>query len=234
MADKTRASECVVCGAPIEQKQFGRPRSKCSKRCRDLIYFDKQKRDRRSANPELYTIRGCINCGDSFYAAGIRQKFCSHKCRVTFAADLKRRSGIDRSAVFFSYCPDCHILMVLRAHGGINSKPCKDCRRRRNSLINARKIHVRRAAGQLTLSVFDLADRDGSFCNICKKKINMDLPGSHKWGPTIDHLLPVSMGGSNEPGNLALAHRQCNTVRGNRGAVQLLLEDYRAGSAAEA
>lgn len=228
MADKTRASECVVCGAPIEQKQFGRPRSHCSRKCRELLYAAKLKQERIYKNP--FVIRGCLACGNSFRTNTIYKKFCTVECR----SDFHRRSGPDRSAIFFSNCPDCQCLMVLKNHGGINRKPCKDCRRRRNSLINARKNNMRKAAGQLTVSVFDLAARDGSSCNICRKKINLDLPGSHKWGPTIDHLLPVSMGGSNEPANLALAHRQCNTIRNNRGAVQLLMEDYRAGSAAEA
>jgi hypothetical protein len=33
---------------------------------------------------------------------------------------------------------------------------------------------------------------------------------------TIDHILPQSAGGSDDPGNLALACRNCNERRGNR------------------
>ncbi|MEL7043064.1 MAG: HNH endonuclease [Pseudomonadota bacterium] len=33
---------------------------------------------------------------------------------------------------------------------------------------------------------------------------------------TIDHILPVSKGGTDDPGNLQLAHAQCNKVKGNR------------------
>jgi 5-methylcytosine-specific restriction endonuclease McrA len=43
-------------------------------------------------------------------------------------------------------------------------------------------------------------------------------------GLTIDHLLPVSRGGTNDVSNLDVAHRRCNIARGNRGYFQLGLE----------
>lgn len=85
----------------------------------------------------------------------------------------------------------------------------------------------------MSISVYDLAARDGARCNLCQGRIDMTLAGSDNMGPTIDHLLPVSMGGTNDSNNLALAHRRCNTRRKNRGAAQMLLEVIYAGSAAE-
>jgi 5-methylcytosine-specific restriction endonuclease McrA len=73
------------------------------------------------------------------------------------------------------------------------------------------------------MSVDDLAARDGSRCNICGRKIDMRLSGRAKWGPTIDHLVPVIAGGTNHPSNLALAHRHCNMSRHASGPAQLLL-----------
>jgi 5-methylcytosine-specific restriction endonuclease McrA len=93
----------------------------------------------------------------------------------------------------------------------------------RNKAINARKNHARRTVGPPALSVHQIAERDGNRCHICSRKVNMTWSGMAKWGPTIEHILPVSQGGTNEPGNLALAHRHCNTARGNRGHSQLLL-----------
>lgn len=42
-------------------------------------------------------------------------------------------------------------------------------------------------------------------------------------GATVDHLIPLSAGGTDDLGNVALAHRQCNTRRSNTGAAQLRL-----------
>jgi 5-methylcytosine-specific restriction endonuclease McrA len=51
----------------------------------------------------------------------------------------------------------------------------------------------------------------------------MELTSPHPRSPTVDHLIPVSEGGTDAPENLRLAHRTCNTKRGTRGTVQLLL-----------
>ncbi len=93
----------------------------------------------------------------------------------------------------------------------------------RNKAINARKNQARRTAGPKVLSVSEIAARDGSRCNLCGKRVDLTLSGMAKWGPTIDHLIPVSHGGTNDADNLALAHRHCNVSRKNRGHAQLLL-----------
>lgn len=35
-----------------------------------------------------------------------------------------------------------------------------------------------------------------------------------KWRPSFDHILPRQAGGSDAPGNLQLAHMQCNLKKG--------------------
>ncbi len=48
--------------------------------------------------------------------------------------------------------------------------------------------------------------RDDGICHLCGQ------PGA----TTADHLVPYSHGGTDELGNLAAAHVDCNRVRGNR------------------
>lgn len=51
-----------------------------------------------------------------------------------------------------------------------------------------------------------LVQRDGPNCGICGKEVE-------KGQESIDHIIPVNMGGSNEPNNVRLAHRSCNNRR---------------------
>lgn len=37
----------------------------------------------------------------------------------------------------------------------------------------------------------------------------------HLGADTLDHVVPVSKGGTNDPDNLRPAHRACNSARGN-------------------
>jgi 5-methylcytosine-specific restriction endonuclease McrA len=74
--------------------------------------------------------------------------------------------------------------------------------------------------------------RDGDKCWLCKNLI-LFWPDCHPQlgSVTVDHLLPVSKGGTNDDYNLRLAHYKCNTVRSDSidpeqigKAIQALLE----------
>jgi 5-methylcytosine-specific restriction enzyme A len=54
-----------------------------------------------------------------------------------------------------------------------------------------------------------LWERDGGVCHICREPVNaLSLA-------TRDHIVPLSAGGCTCSGNIALAHRGCNTRRGS-------------------
>jgi 5-methylcytosine-specific restriction endonuclease McrA len=44
-----------------------------------------------------------------------------------------------------------------------------------------------------------------------------------KWSPTIDHVIPVSQGGTDDLANLKLAHMICNAKKGKFGGNEQLL-----------
>lgn len=69
-----------------------------------------------------------------------------------------------------------------------------------------------------------LRERDGDRCGICRQAIRFDLPAGPRGddrGPSIDHMLPRSRGGSDDLANLRLTHWGCNRKRqtGARGEV---------------
>ncbi|WP_406398793.1 HNH endonuclease [Streptomyces uncialis] len=58
-------------------------------------------------------------------------------------------------------------------------------------------------------------------CWWCGAAIDYTLTGRdgqrHPWAFTLDHLIPLSRGGSLlDPANARSAHRRCNSARGNR------------------
>lgn len=59
-----------------------------------------------------------------------------------------------------------------------------------------------------------ILNRDGNKCWICNEELGEIVP-NHDLAPSIDHIIPQSKGGSNEIENLKLAHRKCNSERGN-------------------
>jgi 5-methylcytosine-specific restriction endonuclease McrA len=58
---------------------------------------------------------------------------------------------------------------------------------------------------------------DSQFCcHLCGEPVDMALPRSHRMGATVDHVLPISLGGLDCATNVKLAHKSCNSRRGNR------------------
>lgn len=54
-------------------------------------------------------------------------------------------------------------------------------------------------------------------CWLCGHSINPSLDARHPLSFTLDHLVPLSRGGSLlDPANARSAHRRCNSRRGNR------------------
>ena len=54
-------------------------------------------------------------------------------------------------------------------------------------------------------------------CARCGGYINPNLDPRSPWSFTLDHIVPLSRGGSLlDPANARSAHRRCNSARGNR------------------
>lgn len=70
-----------------------------------------------------------------------------------------------------------------------------------------RRRYERRQRTQAWI-VSQLIRRDGAMCGCCKEAI------ADRRDMTVDHIVPVSRGGSDKLENLRLAHAFCNQERG--------------------
>lgn len=61
----------------------------------------------------------------------------------------------------------------------------------------------------------DVFERDNWTCHLCGDAIDPRLRGDNWWRATLDHLLPLSKGGSHTLDNVASAHWRCNMDRGD-------------------
>lgn len=57
--------------------------------------------------------------------------------------------------------------------------------------------------------------RECRVCAICGEPIDPDLRAPHPRSFTVDHIVPLSLGGAvADPANMRAAHRRCNMKRG--------------------
>lgn len=86
--------------------------------------------------------------------------------------------------------------------------------------------HWRRRASRYGCSEFDdaitlkaLVKRDNGICKICGKPTNeSDITNGHigRLYPTLDHIIPLSKGGTHTWDNVQLAHMSCNAGKRDR------------------
>lgn len=74
-----------------------------------------------------------------------------------------------------------------------------------------RRIRLRRAALRLLIKA------QGRCCAICGRMFSPNLHETElHWQPSIDHVIPLGMGGPDRLGNFLAAHRFCNGQKGDR------------------
>lgn len=87
--------------------------------------------------------------------------------------------------------------------------------------------HVRRARQRKAyvspVRRSEIYKRDNYRCQLCGKKLKMNAEVPHPNAPTLDHIIPLSKGGTHEPTNVHAAHFLCNATKGNRGQGEQLI-----------
>lgn len=197
--------ECAYCG-----KEFtGRRRKYCSKECNDEAY-----KARMRANYKWISVRHthCDMCGKELPPRRIR--FCSVECGHRWH-NIKNGWVLDHGELTKTCCVCGKEFKTWKTRKDTCSEKC--------SRIMKNQKHDFRRDAKSGIELRKLAERDGQICHLCGEPVQWDdfeQKGDYKvFGnkyPSIDHVLPISLGGQHSWDNVRLAHRQCNSMKGNR------------------
>ena len=167
--------------------------------------------------------RACMYCGDLFVPRSARSAYCQPQHGWLHRARMRPKSEdwlAGRRPERIVACLDCGEGVVTRG----STVCCEGCRAERKRATNRRKNVKRRGAKVgISYTLREIGDRDGWKCHLCRRAVDRTLPGTHRRGPTVDHLVPIAAGGEDRPANVALAHRSCNVARRDKGTAQLRL-----------
>jgi hypothetical protein len=90
---------------------------------------------------------------------------------------------------------------------------------RSRQLAKSRARHLRHAQTWDGITDEEILDRDGWRCQIpgCRRRpIRKDLKSPHLRSKSVDHIIPLSLGGDDTAVNKRAAHLGCNMARSNR------------------
>ena len=141
--------------------------------------------------------------------------------RAIKQADLISRQTEERLAIHV--CKNCGEEFCIASTGYNSKQYCSEkCMKRWAMRIkNDRRLRrIKARVHDTDITLEKLFSRDGGVCYLCGKQCrweDMDADGNAQDDyPSIDHVHPLSKGGTHTWDNVKLACRSCNTLKGNR------------------
>lgn len=113
---------------------------------------------------------------------------------------------------------DQHGAYVALMRGKTGASVRWKAERRFTDPVTLKRVHF-------TRSVWEIWRIGRGLCHLCKQAVPIDVGMTHPKAPSIDHVRPRSRGGTRNDG-IALAHRWCNSRRGDRPLDEIPPEVY--------
>ena len=136
----------------------------------------------------------CVVCGTVFTETEGRRKHCSSNCQVLDSTYQGHVPSLDFDCVMCGKHFKRNRKDALYQRG--DKKLCDRCR------VSKSRRH-KSSPGYL-------AKRDGGDCGICGKRVDLELRHPDPNSGSVDHIIPVALGGTHDEENLQLSHLTCN------------------------
>lgn len=170
------------------------------------------------------TIRACHGCGDPM-PLGHRErnarKWCSESCRIKAhrranpdyvargrAAAAERAAQLPPASHDLT-CRVCGGVFASARRGRFYCSPTCAYRAHRST----RKSRIRAGSAE-RYSFVSVAERDGWTCGLCAGLVVRSIKYPDPSSGSIDHIVPLALGGGDSFENVQLAHLGCNWSKG--------------------
>lgn len=219
--------ECAQCGQPANVRTGT---SYCSPRCRDArsrqtaredgrYDADLARRREETARRRAANARPCPYCGDPMLhprrvqcgKADCKRAFQAERARAWhrgYTATTGKRYGTDRyreSAAEYS--------KRRREQLGHWRQLYPDVA----ALADARRRMLKQQADRgERFAPADVYERDHWMCGLCRLPVDPGSAWPHPMSASVDHILPLSQGGSHTLANVQCAHLSCNSRKCDR------------------
>lgn len=223
VADPVEYKTCRQCGVAVQRKGITGPHPKyCSQNCSANASYARRKdaicarkRDETAAKPLNRIV--CIQCQGTFESKHRSPKFCSAICnnrwRDVHNPARCSEDGCDRGVRAKKLC-NMHWRRKARADGREAIPTWTESRK-----ANYHKRRAQKLSTQVEdIRPIDIYERDIWLCGLCSTPVDPDSQYPDPMSPSLDHITPLSKGGTHTYENVQLAHLACNVSKGDRVA----------------
>jgi len=161
--------------------------------------------------------RSCDQCGKQYAARSVRSHFCSRECKEATRRSHEKAKRLALKKSMPRFCTLCG--SQLPPESRLDKKFCSE------SCTRAARMNLHQVARRMRITVegevkkvqrVAIYERDQWICLLCDKPINRELRYPDPMRASMDHVVPVSMGGAHSAENLQAAHHLCNISAGNK------------------
>lgn len=204
------AFECVNCGSKVGDGPRGTYKNRVSERCR------KCETNRRQFLRCIskWEERACLHCGVRFSSAKMR--YCEKACRIAAWALLAAEKRV--TARLPEMEADCHRCGVhfSYTHTGTRRRFCgRLCGKRASEEIRRSQAAANDNRQPPIAAAYKVLRASGWVCAACGQDTPEQLRGTHELNaPEIDHVVPLSRGGTHDYDNLQCLCKSCNSSKG--------------------
>ena len=201
-------ANCRYCGNLYEKN--GRS-SYCSVSCKEKQYEKDKNRGRKI---RFYKV-DCEYCKTKELSK-VEKRYCSDRCADKHY-EIKRRNRKRK-------LKKCKICNSWHSKRGVYCSI--KCGKKAHKHRSSERMILARKNGQFDadIDIYKLIERDGGCCYLCGDDVLFSYNFNHPKYPTIEHVVPISKGGTHSWDNVMVACRDCNTRKKTKS-----LDDFLKG-----
>lgn len=196
-------ANCAHCGAPFATSRSDK--RYCGKPCQE------------AANPRRCDQPGCSK---------------PHRARGLCTTHYNQQLQPDRHRKSMTTCTVCGSSLIRASTSTRRpscSVACRSALSGHDGSVGAYTwandaAHRAREAGALVVQVFgreQVFDRDGWTCQCCGLVVSLDTDALDPRSATVDHVIPISIGGEHSLANAQCLCLRCNSIKQDRATVTL-------------
>lgn len=198
----------VGCETPVKSRGLCGKHYRQAWRSGDLEGAPRKRAEWRT---DTVRVRQCRHCGEDTEPSRHAVTQCS-RCRKDSRGRECAEPDCDRPVRARNLC-SMHYKREARADGRIAPEPWSD--RRRNNYHARRALRAGSSSGE-PFANSDVFERDGWVCGLCDEPVSRDAVYPDPLSASLDHVVPLSLGGAHSLENVQLAHLSCNVRKGAR------------------